>query len=835
VKSRDDINRYNTSSERVVSGRAEGELSKVAGATAKTIGGMLWRTIKTVILITMLTGLIVFISVATYIMSMSDIVPPNISVMKLSLSSFIYTQNTDTGEFEKYGILPASETRVWVEDKNIPQAMKEAMMAIEDKRFLQHQGVDIIGSGSAVLSLLSNDNRGGGSTLTQQLIKNLTQQNQVSLKRKINEIFLALNMEQKYSKQEILHAYLNVVNFGGNTNGVQAAAQLYFGKDIADCDIAECASIAGITQYPYRYNPLYNPEANYKRQVTVLGQMYEQERITKQEYDEAMKKAKNMEFAKYDGTGETEKLAQSDIWNWYEEAMITDIVRDLQESQGISREAALTMLYNGGLKIYTAMNPTVQKGVEVLLKNEEFLPYDPEVEFGVCVMDYTGKMIAIVGSRKDKTGNRWLNLATDTQRQTGSSIKPLAVYAPALENGFITYGTVLKDQKIEDYFEDGKPGPENYSRTQEEFMNVDRAVEISQNMPATQLVKAMGLDIPFDFLTKKLHFSGLEEAGDKHLGPLSLGGFTKGATVQQVTAAYQIFGNGGLYNEPYTYYYVESENNVILDNRDKMPERVLSEENAAVMNKLLHRPIEGKNGTAQMLKMEGIDVFGKTGTTDNEYDFWLLGGTQLFAAGVWNGYADRQVRLSEDATAKYMWKAVVQYLHENHSDVLDGNGFYISDNIVERRFCKTSGLIAGARCFSTDTGWYADTEKGIPKKCNGGSDHASRGKLHSPSPSGDPDEDEESEEDAEEKTPKPNKTEKPEKTEKPQQNEQEKPKPTPQPQKTNAPPAPTPQPPAPTPQPPTPTQPPEFEPEPELPSFPPVPPPEEGTFNALFE
>lgn len=240
---------------------------------------------------------------AIYIFSFKDTEPPNLGNMTLDYSSFIYTE-TEPGVFEEYMMLHDIENRVWVDYADIPQIMIDAILAIEDKRFFEHDGVDWRTTFGAVTNLVSGGS-GGGSTITQQLIKNLTGKNQVSLNRKVEEIFMALNLEKAYTKDEILEAYLNVVNFGGGTRGVQAAANLYFGKDISECTIAECACIAGITQYPYLYTPLYYPENNKEKQLLVLKEMYDQERISLDEYTEAKAQANNMQFFEHSTEEET--------------------------------------------------------------------------------------------------------------------------------------------------------------------------------------------------------------------------------------------------------------------------------------------------------------------------------------------------------------------------------------------------------------------------------------------------------------------------------------------------------------------------------------------------
>lgn len=737
MQKKEDVNKYNTNTGYIPSERVEGEFSRTVGATAKTIGGMFLKLLKTVFFILAITGLLVFISVASFILSLRDSAPPDLSVMNLDYSSFIKVKDTNTGEFVDYMTLPApSENRVWAYMDDLNAYVMDAMVAIEDKRFYEHNGVDWYTTMGAVYKLASSSDGGGGSTITQQLVKNLTKQDQVSVVRKITEIFKAMNMEENYSKDEILLTYLNVVNFGGRNNGVQAAAHYYFGKDIKNCDLAETAAIVGITQYPYLYNPYNDKEENKNRQQTVLTAMHDQGYITQAEYKEAMEKSKSMVFVG-ELVSEEDDNNTDKAWNWYVEETVRNSVSDIAEYYGWDNSVASTKLYTGGFTIYSSMNVQLQEAVEALFQNPDNQPADPEIQYGISLMDYYGKLIAIVGSREPKTANRLENYAVTTNRATGSSIKPLSVYGPALEAGLITYGTVLEDKAIKGYPSEGQSGPSNFSGEYEDYMNVDTAVEISQNAPVVYLLDKLGVETSFNFLVDKLHFAGLVSE-DMNRGPLALGGFTYGASVLEMTAGFQIFGNGGVYNKPYTYEYItDHDGNVILDNRNKTGEQVLKPENAAVMNKLLRNVVYGYNGTARQVQIDGLDIYGKTGTTDDEYDLWFVGGTPFGVAGVWNGYADRQVRLDDSTTAKVMWRTLMSYLYNNYN--FADSGYKVSDNITQEVFCRSSGLLAGDNCFNTSRGWYANIEGGYPDRCDGGSDHTKNGApVASPSPSPSP-------------------------------------------------------------------------------------------------
>ena len=587
-----DMNKYTSGNSPAPSQRTEGELSQTAGATAKTVGGMVWKAIKTVLCILCISGLLVFLSVASFLLSFRDVEPPDLSAMSLSYSSFVYVDD-EAGNSTEYMTIYRDANREWVSLGDIPTYMKTAQIAIEDHRFSEHKGVDWWNTAGAVVKLFSGGS-GGGSTLTQQLIKNITKENQVSILRKVREIFTALNMEKKYSKQQILEAYLNVVNYGGQNEGVEAAAKAYFGKSIAECSLAQCALIAGITQNPSQYNPLVFPEEAKNRARTVLDRMWDLSDgdesndelvitsdlegqiapITEEEYNQALAELDTMTF----GGGEVQETEsveeQQDLnsWNWYIDAMFNEIVEDLQATYGYSYDIAVDMIYNSGLEIHTAMDPQIQNDLEQMFLTGDCMPEDENIEAGLFVMDpYSGRVIAVVGSRYEREGVLLENRATQTRRQSGSSIKPLSVYSLGLETGAITYGSVLNDSPVPDYFGEGstQEGPQNVSREYLGHLNVDDAIMVSQNAPAAWLARELTPEACYQWLTEKLHFTSLTEDDSHSLSAMALGGQTYGVTVEEMTAGFAMFANGGLYYEPYTYTYVKDhQGNVILDNRD---------------------------------------------------------------------------------------------------------------------------------------------------------------------------------------------------------------------------------------------------------------------------
>ena len=703
-----DISRYTDNK-----GPQSAELPAQGGSAVKKALKVTWKAIATILLIGVVTGCIVFVSVLIYIFGMSDnTVDFDLRKQKLNLTSFIYV-NDEEGNPKEYQRVYDVENRVWVDFQDIPQAMKDAMVAIEDKRFYSHHGVDWKRTFSAVFTLFTGQDGHGGSTITQQLIKNITEHNEVSLTRKITEIFSALNFEKEYSKDEILEAYLNVVNFGSGCNGVQAAANLYFDKDIKDCSIAECAAIAGITQNPAAYNPLIYPEKNKERQQTVLGEMYNQEKISKEEYDEAMKESEHMKFVGYQDEEEDEKTPTQ---SWYIDAMLTDIANDLAEKYNISEKNAFNMLYHQGLKIYCAMDLNAQEAAEAALHDEYALPQNNQkLQLGYLMMGYDGRVLATIGSRLEKDGSFLFDRANSAKRQTGSVIKPIAVYGPAIDLGLYNYSSILLDEPLDNVDVEGdgnlKKWPVNANGKFVGEVTLQYALQWSLNTTAARLVDQMSPAFCCNFLIDKLGFTSLDPKRDATLSAMATGGMEVGVTVREMAAAFAIFGNGGKYYEPYTYFYVEdNDGNVILDNRNPTGSEAISSETSTIMRQLLYKVIT--SGTGYGAGIGNWQIFGKTGTTSDNKDSWFVGGSPYAVAAVWTGFDTPKALNGYTQYSSLFWRSVM-------SKYLDGKAsltFEDDKNVVSRTYCTETGLLASNNCTKTAVGYYAIGN--IPTVCN---------------------------------------------------------------------------------------------------------------------
>ena len=636
----------------------------------------------------------------------------NINASKMALTSFVYVNN-DAGEPEEYQRVYNLENRVWIDFQDIPQNMKNAIIAIEDKRFYDHRGIDIFRTSGAMMNLLKGTQSYGGSTLTQQLIKNITEDNQVSLTRKLREIFRAMELEERYSKDEILESYLNVVNFGGGSRGVQAASNLYFKKPIQECSLAQCATIAGITQNPTAYNPIYHPQNNKERRELVLKEMLEQGMISEQECEEAFAESENMTFDDISDANEESKNAN--VRNWYMETLIRDVVNDLCAQYNIGKSAAEDMIYTQGLKIYCAMDRRAQEIAESSLKEASVMPRDKNLEIGYTMMGFDGRILATLGSRKEKTGNLLYDRANVAKRQPGSTIKPIAAYAPIIDAGIYNYSSLIPDEPLH-IDSDGnntlKNWPENWYHSYKGRVTLQWAIEKSANAPAAQMVNLLTPLKSYEFLTKKLEITSLDSHDAHSLASLATGGTHYGVTPREMTGAFQIFGNGGKFYRPYTYFYVTDRNDkVILDNRDNIPTQAVSSSTATIMNRLLRNVIVGAEGTGRSANIPDWNIVGKTGTTTDDHDSWFVGMSPYAVAGIWTGY-DNPKRIGETTAAIRIWKYIMTKYLEGKPNI----DYTYDKDVVAQAYCKISGNLVKPGCSNSATGYYVSSN--LPPICS---------------------------------------------------------------------------------------------------------------------
>lgn len=681
-----DISRYTDKS-------ADTGINENSESGAKRFFKGLCKFLLTAFTICFVALFIAGISLSIYIFTLaSEPTGIDLKAKSLNQTSFIYIKDDETGEFKEYQTLYSTENRIWVDNQDIPQAMKDAVVAIEDKRFYEHNGVDWARTLSAVVNLATGEDTYGGSTITQQLIKNITDDNEVSINRKLREICKALKLEDEYTKDQILEAYLNVVNFGNNCQGVESAAQLYFDKSIKDCSIAECAAIAGITQNPSLWNPLVYPDNNKQRREIVINEMYDQGKITKSEYDNAMKESANMTFVGFKNTKEDDD-DNDYVQNWYIDQVFYDLREDLALYYNISEEAASEKLYTEGLKIYCAMDEKMQSYMEEAAQSID-KSYDYDLQIGSVLMGFDGRVIATVGSSKKKTQALEWDRATHSKLQPGSSIKPVIVYPYAIDNKLLYYSSVVKDEPVDNWKDENGQlvsGPNNAYYGYKGDMLLPDAIEWSSNATAVQTMNLIGgPSVAYEQAVTKMGFKSLSEQDTQNTGALSMGGMNGGVSVREMAASYNYLGNGGLYYEPYTYYYVtDSEDNIIIDNREAVPKQAYSAETASIMNRLLSYNVTNSAHTnAQYARISGWDIIGKTGTTDDDKDSWFCGLSPYATMATWCGF-DHPASISNTSTsARFFSNVMAKYLEGKEQ-----KEYNLSPNLVEAQYNPYNGLI----------------------------------------------------------------------------------------------------------------------------------------------
>lgn len=585
-----------------------------------------------------------------------------------SNSNIVYL-DPNTGEEKNLLTLSSDENRIWVDLDATPKNLQNAFIAIEDERFPIHNGVDIKRTLKATLTYFLDKLTGkggqaslGGSTITQQLIKNITGDDEQTISRKISEISKAIDLEKKLSKDQILELYLNCIFLSQNCHGVQTAANLYFDKDVSQLNLAECASIASITQNPALYDPFINPDKNKEKQELVLAKMLSLGYITQEEYDEAVNYP--LTFSKDTAATKKEEI----ITSYYVDQVVRDAISRLQE-KGYSESLATKMVYSGGLKIYCAYDPEIQSIVEEYYYNTNNFP-DSSAQSSIVIIDPSdGRVVAMAGGIGEKEASFTLNRAAQSPRQPGSTIKPLAVYAPALDNGTINTSTRVMDKR-KSY--DGWV-PRNYSYTYSNSeVGLDYALQQSLNTVPVEIMSDMGIQTSFDFMTQKLGFTTLVEAEeingeiytDLGYAQLALGGLTHGATNIEMTAAYCIFPNQGVYNKPYTFTEIKNESGeTILTGRDSDTTwEAIKPETAAIMNRYLNSVLTSGTGRGAALS-DGTFTAGKTGTTSENFDRWFIGYSPYYVASVWYGYdTPASIEMSSNPCIP-VWKNVMDKVH----------------------------------------------------------------------------------------------------------------------------------------------------------------------------
>lgn len=606
--------------------------------------------------------------------------------------------------------LHGAENRIWIGLDAIPKNVQNAFIAIEDHRFYEHHGVDVRRTAGAVLSFLSPGSGDyGGSTITQQLIKNLTGDNSVTVKRKITEIMRALDLEKKISKDKILEIYLNTVYLSEGCYGLETAAGKYFGKSASELSLVEGAALAAIIQYPTRYDPIQNPEYNRERRDLILWRMCELGMIEEEEYEQALLTDTELHL------NESQKTEGKN--SWFTETVIEDVISDLSEKYGLTRTAASRMIYNGGLSIYTTMDLELQKTVEAFYADENNFPRNTAgmraTSAAVVINPHNGHLLAVAGDTGEKKSDRIFNLATQMLRSPGSVIKPISVYAPALDRDLITWASVFDDVPVLFTKEDGgtySMWPKNNPRVYSGLTTVNTALSKSTNTVAVRILQKLGLRESFDF-SRELGLSTLIEnekdtdgrtLSDMALAPLALGAVTRGVSVRDMTNAYCALANEGIHHTSISYTKVYDKDGKLLLSNEEEGVRVVSPETADIMTRMLENVVDTGTASALTLK-KSVSVAGKTGTSNADTDRWFIGYTPDLLCGVWYGYKDaRDIGTFKTNPAVTVFDDLMTTLYANSAPdtvSLDrSHTFPHSENVVGCLYCKDSGEAPASAC-----------------------------------------------------------------------------------------------------------------------------------------
>lgn len=671
------------------------------------IGHLLSRILITLVLIGVLCGCFCGIAFAMYVHiyinpSAQETAAEISKGLGLNLNSFIYVKESDSDEYTLYETIKGKENREWVDSDKIPDTLKNAVVAIEDERFYKHHGVDWVRTIGAVKGWLLGGTQYGGSTITQQLIKNITADNDYSVKRKVNEIFRAFALEKEIDdKDRILVMYLNTIFLGYNSYGVQTAAMQYFDKDVSQLDLAESAVLAGLTNNPSIYDVYNHPEKVKERQETILAQMLDQKMISQEEYEAAV--AEELNYRPYE---EYQQEIKS-TYSYFTDEVIKDVINDLMTEKGYSRLVAENMVYSGGLNIYATIDTKVQNALDEVWANADNFPntekYGEIPQSAMVITDKQGNIVGIAGGRGEKTSSRGFSYASDARRQPGSSIKPLATYGPAMDAGIATPDTTVYDRAlIQDA--DGNPWPMNDGKYPTgRAMTVKEGMTRSLNTISAQLLKQLTPQKSYEFMTQQLGFklvdSRTNEDGtvqsDIDLAPLALGALTDGVTVREMAGGFSTFINDGVYGGTRTYTKVtDSEGNTIMENTPNTDKGFTNVRTDYYMLDCLQNVTA--HGTAYGIQLDGVETGGKTGTTTSNTDIWFCGITPKYSGAVWVGY-EHNYRLDGlyGRNAAEIWLAVMQKVHAGDSGlVFDSH----PQDFEEVTYCMDTGLLASGAC-----------------------------------------------------------------------------------------------------------------------------------------
>lgn len=605
--------------------------------------------------------------------------------------------------------LHSDEERYVIDSSKIPANLKNAFVSIEDERFYQHKGVDvqrILGSAFLDAKRLVTGQKGlhGASTLTQQLLKNTILTNDISLERKIREAYLAISLEDKLTKDQILTAYLNTIPLGGHAYGVEAASLLYFSKSASDLSLIECAYLAGVTQAPsyysaYNENNQKDPTPYINRTLTVLSMMHKLEYIDDAQYNQAVNDVKNGKLV-FKSSKKDYRLN----YEWFAYPTVSQVKEDLKDKYNYSDEEASKLMVNGGLKIYTTMDRKLQDFTQETLDNYKNLGINnretfdkdgvPLLQASATIMDYrNGHVLAMVGGR-GKQMPQSLNRAYNDLRPIGSSTKPLTVYGPGIDKKIITAATTINDAPLPDNkLDNGKYyNPLNSPNEYDGLMTARDALTHSKNTAAVLFEDKIGIKTGVSYGEKLgLKYNSKSQIS---IASVALGQFNNnpndrdGGNTYVLAGAYGTFGNNGVYTKPVLYTkVVDATGKTILDNTTPKQTKVFSPQAAYILYDMLKGPVNEYNATGA--KFGTMPVSGKTGTTSDSTDLWFAGLTPYLSASVWIGYDKPTKLLGSSSGCAVVWGKLMAKAHEN----LEVKEIDRPNGILSIDVCRDSGLL----------------------------------------------------------------------------------------------------------------------------------------------
>ncbi|MCR5120996.1 MAG: transglycosylase domain-containing protein [Ruminococcus sp.] len=701
-----------------------------------------------VLMIVIITGSIFATALTIYVLNFAD-TTTTVNLEERTVSSSVTRifyknpkydpemPNNKTDEWTLYyGIKSQQRKPKWVDIDKVPTYTQDAFVYTEDQRFYTHDGVDFRRTLASIVKTLLGDKQ-GGSTITQQAIKNVTDDNETegpeAIERKLREIFRAINVEKVYTKQDILQAYLNVIEFGDGYNeiiGLQSAANYYFRKDASDLTLAESASLAAMIKSPTTLNPLYNKKENRDRMDYTFKWMLENGAISNDEYDEGLKEADNLVVygdPDFSSSEEENEFDEDDfgVTDWFLDAAIDQAIWSIANQYGIEFLDAEQRFYSGGYDVYTTVDINMQKEMtERMRNNANFQTWSfdkDQLQSGFVVVDYNGRVLCNVSSRRKKKESRIFNLVHQGERSPGSCIKPIASYAPALDQDLITYSSMINDSPINvDADSDGvaEKWPVNYSEDglseNWSYNNLTtwQMIMKSLNTAPAQLVQQMTPNYCYNFLREKLDVTTLREGYDNDYSGMTVGGLYRGMHLEELAGAYTIFGNGGKkYETTYLSKVVTTDGTVIYEQSDGY-KQAIADSTAYIMNQMMRKVVTEADGTGRYAKLKNTVLAAKTGTSSNWVDLNFVGCTPDYVSAVWIGYEEwKKIPTDQYQNIGEIWHNLFSDYCENEKH----HDFTMPESVTELRYCTSSGDIANAGCPSA-VGYYKKTN--IPAYCS---------------------------------------------------------------------------------------------------------------------